>query len=133
MVKPWYSSKTIIGGIVATLGYLAKPEALDLLAVLPLNERQRSAATSFVLGVGALLSIFGLRRAVPDATLIQTDDGVAALHDPSGLVQGFLDAPRNEHGETESEELERRRKMDAKAEELKQVLEARESRRGGSQ
>ncbi len=50
-----FTSKTIWGGIVATLGYLSQPEVF---AVLP------KKVAAVVMGIGTILSITGAREAI---------------------------------------------------------------------
>lgn len=130
MIKKWWDSKAILGGIATALGYLAKPETLDLLRVLPLDERARNAVASISIGAGIFLSIFGIRRAIPDASAaIDTKDGKVTIHDPSGKLNEYMNEPRNQWGETKYEQEQRETSMKTAGEDLRRTLEAREGGR----
>lgn len=129
--KKWFQSLSVKGALVTALGFLSDPSAWDLLAVLPLGIRERAIGAATLKAAGVVATIVGIRRAIPDASIVRTDDGNVRVDDPTGVLRRHLDAPRNEFGETAGEERERREKMDAAGAELRRTLEAREGRGKG--
>jgi hypothetical protein len=125
--KKWYQSLSVKGAIVTAIGFLADPGTVNLLAVLPLGYREKAIGAGILKAAGIVATVIGLRRAIPDASIVQTDDGLVRVDDPTGVLSRHIEAPRNEFGETAGEEARRRASMDTAGADLRRTLEARES------
>jgi hypothetical protein len=118
MNKPWWKSLTLTGATTTALAFLLSPEVFSLLP--PQYAKVVGAA-------GALATVFGLRRSIPDAQIVPVagDTGTVRVHDPAGVLRDTL-APGNSFGESPAQERERRATMDRVAAENADRLSGRD-------